>query len=66
MTTIEQAIQALDAKILEAAENPKPTYSIGGQSVSWGSYLSDMLASREKLIAARGQDEQYFHVSSGV
>lgn len=34
-TTLENFVTALKT----ASENPKPSYSIDGQSVSWGEYL---------------------------
>lgn len=36
------AIENIAAQIREITSNPKPDYSVNGQSVSWSSYL-DML-----------------------
>jgi hypothetical protein len=38
-TILESLVTALGT----AASNPKPTYSIDGQSVSWGEYLRMLL-----------------------
>ena len=38
-TTLATAQANLAAKLLEATANPRPTYSVEGQSVSYGDYL---------------------------
>lgn len=37
------------AKYKEASTNPKPSYSVDGQSVSWESYLSNLSSEIDKL-----------------
>lgn len=36
---LQTALESLVTTYLTACANPKPTYSIDGQSVSWGDYL---------------------------
>ena len=49
LADLTAALDRLDAKILEVSCNPKPNYSIDGQSVSWESYYSGLLKSRQLL-----------------
>lgn len=47
MTDLEQLKTILTqtlALIAEVTENPKPNYTIDGQSVSWGNYLASLRA----------------------
>lgn len=39
---LEAALASLSAKIAEAAADPKPNYSVDGQTVSWGDYLKQL------------------------
>lgn len=54
------------AKLAEASANPKPTYNIDGQSVSWTEYykfLSDQVESLNQKIS---QGEPFEEVSYGI
>lgn len=44
------AVSNISALIADLTENPKPTYSINGQSVSWGDYLASLIKARNDLI----------------
>lgn len=46
------AILLVTAKIRELVANPKPSYSIDGQSVSWGTFYKDQVELRNQLKAA--------------
>lgn len=59
-TAYDQIIE----KILEVTANPKPDYSVDGQSVSWSAYYSMLMRLRqdlrEALLQAEGPFE--FHI----
>lgn len=52
LENLEAAKVSLSAEIASVSANPKPDYSIDGQSVSWGTYL-DTLLERMKLLDER-------------
>lgn len=45
----QTAINGLSAKIAEVYANPKPSYSINGQSVSWDAYRASLLNEMNSL-----------------
>jgi hypothetical protein len=47
-----QARESLIAKIAEATANPRPTYSLDGQSFDWTSYLGMLTDQLVKLDEA--------------
>jgi len=47
------AITQVAAQIKDITLNPKPTYSVNGQSVSWESYLSMLTEQLIKLQTAQ-------------
>lgn len=49
LTTARDNVAAILAEI---TENPKPSYSIGGQSVSWESYFATLTRQLEDLDRA--------------
>lgn len=49
LSHLQAALESLDAKIAEAMTNPRPSYSIEGQSVSWSEYRKSLLEERERL-----------------
>ena len=50
---LEIAIAQVVALIVEITADPKPDYSINGQSVSWSAYLAMLTEQLEKLRAAQ-------------
>lgn len=44
-----QALANIDAKILSITANPKPNYSIDGQTVSWGDFLKQLMDARQQM-----------------
>jgi len=50
---IDSAIDNLAAAIKEATVNPKPNYTVDGQSVSWGDYLQVLTSRMDGLLKAR-------------
>ena len=44
-----QALANIDAKILEITANPKPNYSIDGQTVNRGDFLKQLMDARRNL-----------------
>jgi len=60
LDNLRQAYENLTAKYAEATANPKPSYSIDGQSVSHESFLRSLLDQIEKLreqLRANGDPE---------
>ena len=43
------ALDNLAEAIRDASENPKPDYDVDGQSVSWSSYLANLVTSYERI-----------------
>lgn len=39
----------LEAKLLEATVNPKPSYTVDGQSVQWNEYLKMLMDGLKQL-----------------
>ena len=55
MTYIDDLKTARDnlaTRIKDLTAQPKPNYSIDGQTVSWGDYLRQLLASQKEIEAA--------------
>ena len=55
MTYLDDLTTARDnlaARIKDLTAQPKPNYSIDGQTVSWGDYLRQLLASQKEIEAA--------------
>ncbi len=50
---INSAINNLAAAIKEATVNPKPNYTVDGQSVSWSDYLQNLTTRMESLLKSR-------------
>ena len=48
--TLRMQLDAVAALIGDLLANPKPDYSIGGKSVSWGTYLGQLLQSQKDLM----------------
>ena len=46
---LQQALLNVSQQLQNITANPKPTYSIDGQSVSWESYYAMLLRSMEEL-----------------
>lgn len=46
---VQYAIDNIAAQIREITANPKPDYSVNGQSVNWSSYL-DMLSKQLETL----------------
>lgn len=40
---LKDALAACLIKLADAIENPKPSYSVEGQSFSWGEYLKTLM-----------------------
>jgi len=61
ITMLTTALANIDAKILEISANPKPNYSIEGQSIQWSSFFNDLMTQRQKLsellVIAQGPGE---------
>ena len=58
---LQQSLTALQAAFLAVCQNPKPSYSINGQSISWNEYrkqlIEDIEATNKLLILAQGPGE---------
>lgn len=51
------------AKLLTITENPKPNYSIDGQSISHADYLSKLIESEKALTQRITELEPFLYVS---
>jgi len=51
------AIVNVDRQLADLTANPKPSYSIDGQQVSWGEHFRNLLDLRSKLVEAQIQAE---------
>lgn len=49
---LQTSLEAVAAKLAEVTANPKPSYSIDGQSVSWGEYYGSLVKLRNELKLA--------------
>lgn len=56
LADLQAALDDLDAKIAEVAANPKPNYSIDGESVSHADYFSSLIANRKALLEVLSQE----------
>lgn len=67
VTNLDTAIEQITAQIADVTANPKPDYSVGGQSVSWAAYLNVLKSSLKELIEARALlSGPYEYRSAGV
>lgn len=49
---LQTALTNIAQQLADLTENPKPSYSENGRSISWGEHMNNLLALQEKL---RGQ-----------
>lgn len=49
-TDIAQAIANISATIKEVTANPKPNYTVDGQTVNWGDYLDTLTTKLASLL----------------
>lgn len=63
---IKQAQESLLTKILEVAANPRPSYSIEGQSVSHGDFLKTLMESLKTTQELLQMFEPYWHATVAV
>jgi len=49
-TTSAEMIAAIDVKILDAIENPKPDYKMGQKTVTWSRWLKELRLLRDDYI----------------
>jgi hypothetical protein len=65
---LQIAIDNVDQQLADLTANPKPSYGIDGQSVSWGEHFRNLTQLRkelvEALIQAEGPWEQHIIGSS--
>jgi predicted RND superfamily exporter protein len=53
-------------RIEEITANPKPNYSIDGQSVSWQSYLESLMQQLERINEQINSETPFEEVSRGI
>lgn len=67
IATLQLALTNINNQIASITANPKPNYSINGQSISWGEFLKQLLDAQQdinqKIVIATGPDE---YVMEGV
>ncbi len=56
LENLETALDNIAAQIVDITENPKPDYSINGQSVSWSAHLNNLL-NAQKILREQIQAE---------
>ena len=66
LSTLQTIKTQILANIQEVTANPKPNYSIDGQSVSWGSYLDSLYKQLNQINDQINQAEPYEVVSRGI
>lgn len=54
------------ARIQEVTANPKPNYSIDGQTVQWQSYLDSLFAKLESVNGQINAAEPFEEVTRGI
>lgn len=58
---LQTALQNIDTAIVNLSTNPKPNYSINGQSIPWADYFKMLTSQRqaisELLVIAEGPGE---------
>lgn len=64
-TTLEQALANIETKILAISANPKPNYSIDGQSVSYGDWMKQLLQQKRMLEEEIARAENYEVIEQG-
>lgn len=60
----DQALANVSALIANITTNPKPTYSIGGKTVSWTEYFTALIQQEEELNKARQRADGPFEIRS--
>ena len=61
---VQTAIDNVAAQLVEITANPKPTYSIDGQSVSWTEHYRALLQTFKDLVALQQMIGGPFEVRS--
>ncbi len=55
------SLQNIDTQIVNITANPKPNYTINGQSISWGDFLKQLMDMRQQIakavVIAQGPNE---------
>lgn len=61
LTQLQAELSGLNAAILNICNNPKPDYSINGQTVSWGKHYKELDDARmeklKQIVIAEGPGE---------
>ena len=65
-TQIETIKSLVLAQLVELRANPKPTYNLGGQSVSWETYLTSLQRAVDWCDAKLAASEPFEISSRGV
>lgn len=65
-TDLETSLTQIRTRIKEITAAPKPNYSVDGQSVKWGDYLSQLLAAEKQLAEAVTREDGPFEERTQV
>ena len=65
-TDLETALTNIRALIKEITAAPKPNYSVDGQSVKWGDYLTQLLKAERQLVDAVQSEDGPFEERTQV
>lgn len=67
MATYQQNLETsrdnIAAALADATANPKPNYSVDGQSVSWGDYLESLQRALDGINSKIAAGEPYEYVT---
>jgi hypothetical protein len=61
---LNAALDNIAAQLADMTANPKPSYSAGGRSISWGEHFNNLVTQQEKLYAALQMADGPFEVRS--
>lgn len=64
LENLQAAQENIAQLIRDLTDNPKPTYSVGGKSVSWESYLAMLIKEQESLDASVARASSPYQVNS--
>lgn len=64
ISNVADAITNLAAQIKDLTVNPKPSYSINGQAVSWGEYLAMLTDQLDKMLVIQQKIQGPFIIQS--
>lgn len=65
LENLKTAFSNVCKQLADITENPKPTYNIDGQAISWGDHFRNLLAAKKSLAEAIQEHEPYEEIHYG-